>query len=190
MSVTHEDIYYLDPWFVAREYEIHTHKPLPSTVSRSTTSGLEGNLMVIKAKGATQETVVFEQTPESAFWEIFTELSAFPEVENMDEKSEPSIFWIEGILSVYGSSDESKGKLMEDGWTFCLVTSNDNPIYIRLLSNQSFFRYNIDEYLIFPRTLGIHCKMKVRVLMKSHGNTYEEKAYVATPLIILTNKNG
>jgi hypothetical protein len=81
MNSSHEHIYYLDPWFIAREYEMRTNSSLPAKIQKTSSGGFDGSIGVLKGRTGSQESLEFQQTPEKTFWAISPQLAEFPEVE-------------------------------------------------------------------------------------------------------------
>jgi hypothetical protein len=190
MNTSHENIYYLDPWFIAREYELRKHRALPSKVSKATAINGAFQMPVFSGGVANQQIVEFAQTPETAFWEIYPELEEFETVELETGMKPPNIYWVSGILAPFGAFISSKrsgeqAHTEEEGWCFS-IGSNESGVFIRLLSENSFYRYNLHLLLAQPLTLGSHFRPQVRALLKSHGPLAErDKYYLATPLVIV-----
>lgn len=195
MNTSHEHIYYLDPWFIAREYEARTNTSLPSTIRRSSSSLFQGSAVFAKAQGGNQESVEFRQTPEKAFWEISADLEDFPEIEVNSDTKFPPVYWVTGILCLYGQKHSRQvtgepKELLDDVWAFSILISGKRNAYIRLLTDDAHFRYNIQQLLQHPLTLGSHFRPRVRALLKSHGNLHSDHCFLATPLVIIVSDEG
>jgi hypothetical protein len=190
MNTSHEHLYYLDPWFIAREYECQKNQSLPSKIRRSSSSGIQGSVGLLKGQGGSQETVEFEQTPEKAFWEICHQLFEFPNITIGQREKFPPLFWISGVLAPLGETHSKceTGKpdqLIDDVWSFSIESPASSGTHVRLLAEETYFRYNIFQLLAHPTTLGSHFRPRVRALLKSHGDTNEGDFYLATPLVII-----
>ena len=108
----------------------------------------------------------------------------------------PPVFWMRGLFSPLNEthSRQTTGKpteILDDVWSFSISTKDQPSIYVRLLVDDSHFRYNIHQLISHPTTLGSNFQPEVRALLKSHGDCDDGRFFLATPLaIIATNKNG
>ena len=189
MNTSHEHIYYLDPWFIAREYESRTKKPLPSKVSRSSGGAVKGSMGFVGGSSSVQETIHLDQSPESAFWDISDQLEKFPQLDITRGMDIPPLFWVEGILAPLGETRTREEackpeKMLEEVWNYSICSSSGD-VYIRLLSVDSLFRYNIERLISYPLTLGDSFRPHVRSLVRGHRTVGEDRFYLATPLVII-----
>jgi hypothetical protein len=192
MNSSHEHIYYLDPWFIAREYEMRTNSSLPAKIQKTSSGGFDGSIGVLKGRTGSQESLEFQQTPEKTFWAISPQLAEFPEVEVARNIKFPSVFWTSGILAPFGESKSEhksgQSTLIDQVWSFVIISEKHPPLAIRLLSDAAHFRYNIHQLLEHPKTLGSHFRPRVRALLKSHGDLSNDRVYLATPLVIIETR--
>jgi hypothetical protein len=193
MKNSHESIYYLDPWFIAKEYEMRTGASLPSKVLKSSNSNFEASAAVFKGQLGSQESLEFDQTPEKIFWEISPQLEEYPEIEIAADMKIPPVFWVRGIFAPFGQTHKltTTGKpedTIDDVWAFSITPEGRDNFVIRLLTNGAHFRYNIEQLLEHPTTLGEYFRPRVRVLLKSHGQEHDNHCFLATPLVILETR--
>jgi hypothetical protein len=193
VNSSHEHIYYLDPWFIAREYEMRTNSSLPAKIQRTSSGGFDGSLGILKGRTASQESLEFNQSPEKTFWDISPQLAEFPEIELAPDIAFPSIFWTTGILAPFGESlnEHKSGQLTltDKIWAFMVLSEKHDSLGIRLLSDVAHFRYNIHQLLEHPKTLGSHFRPRVHALLKSHGDLNNDRVYLATPLVIIETRD-
>lgn len=193
MNTSHENIYYLDPWFIAREYEMRSGVSLPSKIRRTSDRSGEGSFGFVKGRVGSQESLEFDQSPEKLFWDILPQLQEFPEVEIASKMALPSVFWVSGMLAPYGQKHTSQTSgmpevLIDNVWAFSIKPRSADSLTFRLLTDNAYFRYNIQQLLEHPTTLGSHFRPQVRALLKSHGNLGNNGCYLATPLVIIETR--
>lgn len=194
MDTIHENIYYLDPWFIAREHEMRSGVSLPSKIRRTFDRSGEGSIGFLKVRVGSQESLEFDQSPEKLFRDISLQLEEFPEVEITSTMVLPSVFWVTGMLAPLGQkhTSQTSGRpevLIDDVWAFSIQPSHTDSLTFRLLTENAYFRYNIQQLLEHPTTLGSHFRPQVRALLKSHGNIGDDGCYLATPLIVIETIN-
>jgi|GEM_PF-5200037 len=191
MNTSHEHLYYLDPWFIAREYEARTNTLLPSTIKRSSSTQIQASAIIAKAQGTSQESIEFQQTPEKAFWDISGDLDDFPSIEANSEQKLPPVFWVNGILGLYGQKKTrrtlNEAEVIDEIWSFSISFNDSTDMRFRLLADDTYFRYNIQQLIQHPMTLGSNFRPGVRALLKSHGDIKDKRGYIVTPLVIIKN---
>ncbi|MFC5049118.1 hypothetical protein ACFPK9_00600 [Rubritalea spongiae] len=182
MNTSHENIYYIDPWFIAREYEARKNRPIPSRVTRSSQTNGDASIGLAKVSVGNQESLVFEHSPETAFWEISSELNDIEDIQIDPDAELPSLFWVSGTFSLTGRSHKHNSKLTDEVWVYSI--SQDDK-FIRLLAEDSFFRFNLHSLTKHPHTLGSNFRPKVRALLKGFRTVGDDRFLLATPLVIL-----
>ncbi len=186
MNTSHENIYYIDPWFMAREYEARRNKPMPSKVTRSSQTG--GNVSLGFAKGGvqSQETLAFDHSPESTFWDISPELNEIEEVKIESGMVLPSLFWVSGLFAPLGTTHKRQDEVVDESWVFSI---SHKHTYIRLVAEDAFFRFNIHNLLQHPETLGDTFRPFVRALLKGFRSVGDDDFLIAAPLVIIEDNS-
>lgn len=163
---------------------------LPSKIRRTSDRGGQGSMGILKARIGSQESLEFDQSPEKIFWDILPQLTEFPEIEIEELMVLPSVFWVSGMLAPMGEklTTQTSGNsevLIDDVWAYSIQPRSVSRVSIRLLTENTYFRYNIHQLLDHPTTLGSHFRPQVRALLKSHGDLHDDGLYLATPLVII-----
>lgn len=173
---------------------MRTGYSLPSKVRRTSDRGGESSLGIIKGRIGSQESLEFDQSPEKIFWDICPQLNEFPEIRIEELTILPSVFWVCGMLAPLGEKQTTKasGKpdiSVDNVWTFSIRSRDTDRISIRLLTENTYFRYNIHQLIDHPMTLGKNFRPQVRALLKSHGDLHDDGLYLATPLVIIDSRD-
>lgn len=137
---------------------------------------------LIKGGVKSQESIVFEHSPEATYWDIASDLEEFEECEIISGMKLPSLFWVSGMLAPLGQEHRRNDELLDDVWVFSI---SKNGIYIRLLTEDAFFRFNIHSLLKHPTTLGDNFRPNVRALLKGFQQKGDDSYLLATPLVII-----